>query len=116
MRLLIGLFAVLSAFAQVKYEVCVRKTVGAKSTEACVTLPTDIKQAIAQDMSADPHAYYQGPSDYFFKQVFRLVFAPLLDKYPSSAVQAAKAALDAAQAQLQAAKDAALPPVPTGEP
>jgi len=128
--ILIFLFFAGLASAQVKHEVCYRKTdtsvVPNTVSERCVILSVGLRQALLNwsdtQHNADGAPLYNGISSIVFSVLQNSLFVPALDQFPTAAMIKAQAAaersLAAAQAEaaLRAEKESVLPNIPTTEP
>ena len=105
--------------AQVKHEVCYRKTDTSGGspvvTERCITISGDLVVSMVQ-WNAGQANPYKGPAEMVFKALSRGLFTPLLDSFPPAAITTLKTAVDTATAALEAGKAAALPTLPEDEP
>ncbi len=119
-RLLI-LWLAAAAFlsAQVKHEVCYRKTSTAGETpvvtERCIPVSDDLVESMDR-WNASLQTPYKGPAEMVFRAVLAGLFTPLLEAFPPSTVATLKAAVDTANAAMKVGKASALPALPKDEP
>ncbi len=117
--LVLLLVAVPFVSAQVKHEVCYRKTDTSGGspvvTERCITVSGDLVVSMNQ-WNASLQTPYKGPAEMVFKSLLSGLFTPLLGSFPPTAIANLKTAVDTATAALEAGKAAALPTLPEDEP